>query len=160
MDNLPITSLSLDVIALIVFGLALTWYVYKQGVKQIVLLHMALYPALAITPLIDINISAIGPVAGTGVLFLALVLVIWFTIRQSPVGKSLSVSKSHKNTQYAYTLAVLASLLSMLFPFLRLSEENTLTWIENSLFSQNYLTIVWYTLPIVILYFVKPIKKK
>lgn len=160
MDNLPLTSLSLDVVALIVIGLALIWYVYKQGVKQIVLLHISLYAALAITPLIDLNISSIGPVAGTGVLFLALALIIWFAIRQSPVGKSLAVSKSNKNIQYLYTVAVLACLLSILFPFLRLSGDNTLSWIENSLFSQSYLTIVWYSLPLVILYFIKPIKKK
>ena len=160
MDNLPLTSLSLDVIALIIFGVTLVWYVYKQGVKQIILLHLTVYPALAITPLIDVNISAIGPVAGRGVIFLVLVGVIWFSLSQSPIGKTLGASKSNKNIQYVYTISVLASLLSMLVPFLQLPQVNTLSWIENSLFSRSYLTIVWYTLPLVILYFIKPTKKK
>lgn len=160
MENLPISSLSFDVIALIIFGIALIWYVYKQGVKQIVLLHLALYPALSITPLVRLNISPLGPVAGRGVIFLVILASIWFALRQSSIGKTLATSKSNKNIQYIYTIAVLTALLSILFPFIQLTQVNTLTWIENSLFSRSYLTIVWYTLPLVVLYFIKPIKKK
>jgi hypothetical protein len=160
MENFAISSLSLDVVALIVFGIGLIWYVYKQGVKQIVILHLALYPALAITPLIDINVSSLGPVAGRGVVFITILSVIWFTLRQSPLGQTLATSKSNKNIQYIYTISVLAALLSILFPFLQLARENSLTWIESSLFSRSYLTVVWYTLPLVILYFIKSSKKK
>lgn len=160
MDNLPLSSLSLDVISLVIFGVALMWYVYKQGVKQIILLHISLYPALAITPLIDVNISSIGPIVGRGVLFIIILGVLWFAFYQSPIGKTLAAAKTNKNIQYIYTIAVVASLLSILFPFLQLSRQNSLTWIESSLFSRSYLTVVWYTLPLVILYFIKPLKKK
>jgi hypothetical protein len=160
MNNLPITSLSLDVIILIACGLLVGGYVYKEGVKQLILLHLSLYTALVVRQYINITVTPLGPISGEGIIYLLSVGVIWFALHKSPLGQTLTISKSHKYNQYIYTCSLLTLILSIFFPFLQISNSGGWGWLESSLFTKQTLTLFWLLLPIAMLTLIKPVKKK
>lgn len=153
-------SLTGDIVLGLFLLVILSMYIIQKGLKDIVIISLALYISQALIASIPWSILPIDITATSIWIFSCLTILNTVLLRKSPISQSLLISKKNKAFNIVFGVSVVGLFLVSIFGLLTLNQTTAGYWVERSLFSSPTLRIVWTLLPITLYPFMKVGVKK
>lgn len=155
-ERVTLSSLSGDLVIIIAISLGLGLYIYQKGVKDILILSLAVYISQILVTLFPWTIPNIGAFPGDAILFIMVTLVINMVLRLSPIGSSISISKKSLGKNLLFGVSVAGLILVNILSVIKTQDQTILNTIEKSLFSKEIFQLFWTIFPLLIMPFLKP----
>ncbi len=159
-DRVTPASLSGDLILTIVLVVGLSVYIWKNGVKNIVIFSVALYLGGFFADVFPWRVGSVGPLPGALVLFAGLTLLLNWVLHISPVGKTIIISKKPLWLNIVFGISVVGLVLSQVLQYMSLGGGTIGAFVEQSLFSREAFRIFWTVAPVIIYPFLKGSHRK
>ena len=153
-------SLTSDILISLVLALILTGYILHSGVEKIILIALAIYAAVTIQSAVFFDIPALGPVPGRVALLAVLIIGGFVILNRSVIGRTIACTKKSKGIHILFGISVAGLLLVHIIPSLSLLNTPYSRFLQQSLFGQEAIQLLWTVAPLVLLPFISIRKKK
>ncbi len=153
-------SLTSDILISLVLALILTGYVLHSGVEKIILVAFAIYAAVTIQAAVFFVVPSIGPIPGSVAVLFFLIIAGFVTLHRSVIGRTIACNKKSKAIHILFGISVAGLLLVQIIPSLSLLNTPYSRFLQQSLFGQESIQLLWTVAPLVLLPFISIRKKK
>jgi hypothetical protein len=153
-------SLSSDIIISVILIIALWLYIFKKGVKNILIFAISLYIARGIVSIIPITIPNLEIISGAVVLFIIVTIAVYWSLSLSVINNTLAVSKNPLWKNLIFGVSVVGLLLVNILGGIDIADTNIASTIERSLFSTPTFQLFWTIFPLICIPFLKSGAKK
>lgn len=160
-ENILSNFIYLDLVIIISLFLVIYFWIYKKGLKDIILLTLNLYIVnlfISILVIRSLGLGIINDNLATVLLYFLIIFLIFFL---SPLRKNLIIYSQKLLINIFFTISFLGLVMVTLMKIISLDNYLVYTFLKNNIFITSNFLIIWYVLPLVGIAFItnKKLKK-